>query len=57
MSVDVKKLRDRTWHSLSPQTAAAADLTFQQLQQFAGGSFHPTPEQLEALARSLGLAR
>lgn len=57
MTISLKQLRDRAWHSLSPQTAAAADMTFQQLQQFAGGNFHPTPEQLEALARSLGLAR
>jgi hypothetical protein len=48
---DVKKLRDRAWHSLSPATSDAAGMTLADLQQFAGGSFHPSPEQLRVLAR------
>lgn len=47
----LKAVRDRAWLSLSPQTAAAAGMTLSELQQFVAGSFHPTQEQLEALAR------
>jgi hypothetical protein len=57
MPVNVKTVRDRAWHSLSPQTAAAAGMTLAQLQQFVAGSFHPTPEQIETLSRHMGLTR
>jgi hypothetical protein len=57
MSTTVEIVRKRAWHSLSPQTAAAAGMSLAQLQQFVAGGFHPTPEQIEALARRLGLAR
>jgi hypothetical protein len=57
MTIDVKTVRDRAWTSLSPQTAAAAGMTLADLQQFAGGNFYPSSEQLEALSRHWGLAR
>ena len=47
MQVSLKQIRDRAWLSLSPQTAAAAGLSFAQLQQFVAGGFHPTAEQIE----------
>ena len=46
-----KKLRDRVWLSLGPQTANAAGMRMDQLQQFTLGGYSPTPEQLAALAR------
>jgi len=53
MQVSLKKLRDRAWHSISPETAAAAGMTLGQLQQ---GGFTPTPEQIVQLARRMGVA-
>ena len=57
MPVNIKKLRARAWHSLSPQTAAAAGLTVEQMQQFVSGSYQPTSEQLEQLARRMGVSQ
>ena len=47
----IRKLRDRTWLSLSLQTANAAGMTLAQLQQFTLGGYSPTQVQLNALAR------
>ena len=52
-----KKLRDRVWLSLSPQTANAAGMTLAQLQQFTLGGYSPTQVQLNALARLYGCCR
>jgi hypothetical protein len=51
---DLKALRDRCWHSLSPQTAVAVGLTLGELQQFCIGSYHPDPTQLFKLNRYFG---
>jgi hypothetical protein len=53
---DLKYLRDRVWHSLSPQTADAVGLTLADLQQFCIGSFHPDEAQLFSLNRYFGFA-
>lgn len=41
---------DRTWLSISPDTAAYAGRSFEQLKLFVSGSYFPTGEQLAALA-------
>jgi|RhiMetStandDraft_4_1073278.scaffolds.fasta_scaffold7120843_1 hypothetical protein len=52
---NIKAIRDRLSHALSPQTAEAAGMSLAELQQFVAGSFHPIPEQIERLARQLGV--
>ena len=51
MSIDVKAVRDRALHYLTPDVAASIGLTFQQLQQFADGGMQTLSEdQLQHLA-------
>ncbi|UQD70492.1 hypothetical protein JEY40_31715 [Bradyrhizobium japonicum] len=50
-------MRDRAWHFIDADIAASAGLTLAQLQQFVAGSFTPTQEQLEQLARRIGVQR
>jgi hypothetical protein len=42
----VRQVRDRTWMYLTPNVAAAADMSLQDLQQFCVGAFTPAPEQI-----------
>ena len=53
--ISAKKVRDRAWHYISPDVAAAAGMTFQQMQQFIAGTFTPTDTQLRDLARRMYL--
>jgi hypothetical protein len=53
MQVSLKKIRDRAWLSLSPQTAAAAGITLAELQQFCAGAYWPSDQQIRILARLL----
>ena len=51
MSIDVKAVRDRALHYLTPDVAASIGLTLQQLQQFAdGGTQTLSEDQLQRLA-------
>lgn len=52
---NLKAVRDRMAHYLTPDVAAAADMSLQQLQQIFAGAFKPTPEQIEHLARRVGV--
>ena len=51
----VELVRRRAWHSLSPQTAAAANMSLDQLQQFLLHGFTPSQQQIAALARRFGI--
>ena len=51
----IKAIRNRLWHALSPETALAAGMSLAQLQQFVAGAYTPAPEQIEQLARHMGL--
>jgi hypothetical protein len=55
MSTTVEIVRKRAWHSLSPDTAAAGDMSVAQLQQFLLNGFTPSQEQIAALARHFGI--
>jgi len=51
MSIDVKAVRDRALHYLTPDVAASIGLTLQQLQQVAAGGTQTLSEnQLQRLA-------
>jgi hypothetical protein len=61
--INVNEVRRRCWHYLSPEVAAHAGLTWQELQRFVSGSFAATlggsglelsQPQLLALARRVG---
>lgn len=54
--MNIKTIRDRAWLYLTPGVAAAANMTLAELQQFVGGTFHPSDEQLGVLARRMGLS-
>ena len=51
----INKIRNRVWHSISPQVANQANLTIQNLQQFIAGTFMPSDLQLQQLANCLGV--
>ena len=51
----IKRLRDRAWKRLSPDDAAAADMSLAELQQFCIVYFHPTEHQLKQLALRMGV--
>jgi hypothetical protein len=53
----VDRIRQRCWHSISPQTAAQAGdgMTMADIQQFIAGTFLPSPAQLTRLANYLGV--
>ena len=54
MSIDVKAVRDRALHYLTPDIAASIGLTLQQLQQFAdGGTQTLSEDQLQRLAAKI----
>ena len=55
--MNTKQLRDRAMHYLTPDVAAAAGMSLAQLQQFCAGTFTPTSEQVEQLARRMGVKR
>jgi hypothetical protein len=55
--MNIKRIRDRTWHYLTPDVAASAGPSLDQLKQFCTGAFHPNREQIEQLARRLELIR
>ena len=48
--IDEAAVRKRAWHYLSPEVAAWAGMTLDQLKQFVAGTLHPTPDQIHALA-------
>ena len=51
MSIDVKAVRDRALHYLTPDVAASIGLTLQQLQKFVdGGTQTLSEDQLQRLA-------
>jgi hypothetical protein len=50
-----KQLRDATWHYLSADTAAYAEMSFGELMQFAAGRFWPTDRQRRLLALRMHL--
>jgi hypothetical protein len=51
MSIDIKAVRDRALHYLTPDVAASIGLTLQQLQQFvSGGTQTLSEDQLQRLA-------
>jgi sRNA-binding protein len=52
---NIKQVRDRVWHSFSPQTAAVIGVSLQDLQQFVAGNTKLTDTQLRDLARYLGV--
>ena len=51
----LKQVRDRAWMYLSPEVAACAGMTLDQLKQFIAGTYFPTDAQLQALARRMRL--
>jgi len=54
--MNVKKIRDRAHHYISPSVADCAGLTFEQLRQFVGGTTIPPLDKLEKLAARIGLS-
>ena len=53
MPVSLAKVRAQLHHYLSPEVASVAGLSLEQLRQIIGGTFHPTTEQIEQLARRM----
>lgn len=51
----VEALKRRACHFLDPTTAAAANISIAELQQFIAGTYHPTGAQLIALARRMSI--
>jgi hypothetical protein len=51
----VRIIRKRAWHYLTPDVAACAGLTLDQMKQFTAHAYLPTDEQLLHLARRMGL--
>lgn len=50
-----RTLRARAWHYITPDVANAAGISLAELQRFVAGTFHPSDDQLERLARRMGL--
>ena len=50
-----ERVRRQIWLYLSPDVAVVAGMTVDQLQRFISGTFTPTPEQIEQLARRMGV--
>ena len=48
-------VKNRIWHSLSPETAAAAGLSLAELQQVIAGTVTLSEQQIHALARHFGI--
>jgi hypothetical protein len=56
MSIDIKAVRDRALHYLTPDVAASIGLTLQQLQQFvSGGTQTLSEDQLQRLAARIAI--
>jgi hypothetical protein len=55
--MNIKRIRDRTWHYLTADVAASAGMSLDQLKQFVAGGYRPNREQIEQLARRLELIR
>jgi hypothetical protein len=55
IETDVKKIRKRAWHYLSPEVAARADMSLADMLQSIAGTFHPSETQLNQLARCMGM--
>jgi len=56
--VQIRALRNRTWHFLSYEVARAAGMTgLSQLTQFCAGAYHPPEDILIKLANRIGLPR
>ena len=47
------KVRHRVWQFISPEVAACAGLTIFDLQRFISGTFFPTDDQVQRLARRM----
>jgi hypothetical protein len=52
---DIKSIRDRAYHFISPTVAADADMTFEELRQFISGTSTPPADKLDRLVRRMGL--
>ena len=48
-------VKNRIWHSLSPETAAAAGLSLAELQQVIAGTVTLSEQQINELARHFGI--
>jgi hypothetical protein len=57
MSITIKQVRDRAAHYLAPDVAAVAGMSVEQLQRFVSVTYQPTSEQLEQLARRMGVSQ
>jgi hypothetical protein len=55
--MNIKRIRDRAMHYLTPDVAASAGMSLDQLKQFCAGNFHPDRAQIEQLARRMELIR
>ena len=53
--LDIKTIRARAAHYLSPDIAASVGLSLAQLQQFLAGTQRPSDEQLSRLAARMGV--
>jgi hypothetical protein len=50
-----EQVRRRAWAYISPEVAACAGMTIQNMQQLIAGKYHPTAVQLNALARRMSI--
>lgn len=48
-----QQTRKRAWEYINPCVAAVASMSLEQLQQFVGGTFHPSDDQITRLARRM----
>ena len=55
MDSRTKEIRDRLWHSLSPETASVVGLSVEQLQQVLMGAQYLSQAQIDALARHFNI--
>ena len=53
--VTLQQVRSALWTHLSPDLAASAGMTVQQLQQTVAGTYRPDQKQLTTLARIMRL--
>jgi hypothetical protein len=50
-----QRTRDRAWMYLDEGVAAVAPMSLAQVQQFVGGTDHPTDDQIRRLARRMSI--
>ena len=56
--IQIRALRNRTWHYLSYEVARSAGMTgLEQLQQWVAGAYHPPEDILIKLANRIGMPR